>query len=165
MNESNRKLDSDGMYQFSETQARAILDLKLHRLTGLERDKIGGDLQLIADEIKRCLDILKNRETRLTLLKDELVEIKEKFATPRRTEIIEGEFDTNIEDLIQKEDMVVTVTNTGYVKRVPLDTYRAQRRGGKGRSGMSTKDEDHVTEVFVANTHTALLFFSSFGMV
>ncbi len=165
MNEPNRKLDSDGMYQFSETQARAILDLKLHRLTGLERDKIGGDLQLIADEIKRCLDILKNRESRLALLKDELVEIKEKFATPRRTEIIEGEFDTNIEDLIQKEDMVVTVTNTGYVKRVPLDTYRAQRRGGKGRSGMSTKDEDHVTEVFVANTHTALLFFSSFGMV
>jgi DNA gyrase subunit A len=155
----------DGVYRLSEVQARAILDLRLHRLTGLERDKIAGDLRDLGIEITGYLEILGSRSRLLEVLRSELVEIKEQFATPRRTQLVEWEAEQDIEDLIQREDMVVTVTTTGYIKRVPLSTYRAQRRGGKGRSGMSTREEDFVSQVFVVNTHTPVLFFSSAGMV
>ncbi|WP_419799695.1 MAG: DNA gyrase subunit A [Terasakiella sp.] len=155
----------DGKYKLSETQAKAILDLRLHKLTGLERDKIANDLRELGAEIEEYLSILRSREKLMTLMRNELLDMRTQFATPRRSEIQEAEFEHDIEDLIQREDMVVTVTNSGYMKRVPLDTYRAQRRGGKGRSGMSTKEEDIVEKVFVANTHTPLLFFSSSGMV
>jgi DNA gyrase subunit A len=155
----------DGHYHLSEAQARAILELRLHRLTGLERDKIGGDLQGLGSQIEGHLAVLSSREMLLDILKTELLEMRERFATPRRTDLEENEFEHDIEDLIQSEDMVVTVTDTGYVKRVPLSTYRAQRRGGKGRSGMSTREEDFVTRVLVVNTHTPVLFFSSAGMV
>jgi DNA gyrase subunit A len=155
----------DGHYNLSEAQARAILELRLHRLTGLERDKIGGDLEALCAEIAEYLFVLGSREKLLGILTDELLEMKEQFDTPRRTMIDESEFEHDIEDLIQREDMVVTVSSTGYIKRVPLSTYRAQRRGGKGRSGMSTRDEDFVAQVFVVNTHTPVLFFSSTGIV
>lgn len=153
------------VYRLSETQARAILELRLHRLTGLERDKIGAELKEVTDQIADYLETLANREKLLGILRDELVEMKERFGTPRRTEIQELEFEADIEDLIQREDMVVTVSQSGYVKRVPLSTYRAQKRGGKGRSGMTMKEEDAVSDLFVANTHTPLLLFSSRGMV
>lgn len=154
---------SGGTYRLSDAQARAILDLRLHRLTGLERDKIGQDLAEVVDQIKELLEVLGNRQKLMGILKDELLDIKEKFDTPRRTEILETELTTDIEDLIQQEDMVVTVSHAGYIKRVPLATYRAQRRGGKGRAGMATRDEDFVQEVFVADTHTPILFFSTSG--
>ena len=154
-----------GRYRLSEIQAKAILDLRLHRLTGLERDKIAEDLKVLGAEIEELLNILGSRDRLYGLLRSELLEMKERFATPRRTVIEEGEFEHDIEDLIQREDMVVTVTNTGYIKRVPLSTYRAQRRGGKGRTGMSTREEDYVNRVFVANTHAPVLFFSSTGIV
>src|SRR6202000_3186004 len=127
--------------------------------------KIAADLKEVVDAIKNYLDILANRPRVLQIMSDELTVIREKFATPRRTEIIDQEDDTDIEDLIQREDMVVTVSNAGYVKRVPLATYRAQKRGGKGRAGMQTRDEDFVTRLFVASTHTPVLFFSSRGQV
>jgi len=155
----------DGKYRLSEVQARAILELRLHRLTGLERGKIGDDLAVLGEQITEFLAILSSREKLYTILRDELVTIRANFANDRRTDILEQEFETDIEDLIQREDMVVTVTEAGYVKRVPVSTYRAQKRGGKGRSGMSTRDEDLVTQVFVVNTHTPVLFFSSTGMV
>ena len=155
----------DGVYRLSEAQARAILELRLHRLTGLERDKIAEDLRELGDKITEYLDILGSRERLMAVLRAELVDMREQFADPRRTSLEDAEFEQDIEDLIQREDMVVTVTNAGYVKRVPLSTYRAQRRGGKGRSGMSTRDEDFVSQVFVVNTHTPVLFFSSTGMV
>jgi len=155
----------DGTYKLSEAQAKAILELRLHRLTGLERDKIGDDLREIGKRIAEYLEILASREKLYGVLRDELVAIREEFANNRRTEIEDKEFETDIEDLIQREDMVVTVTNEGYIKRVPLSTYRAQKRGGKGRSGMSTRGEDFVSQVFVVNTHTPVLFFSSHGMV
>lgn len=158
-------LNDDGTYQMSEAQAKAILDLRLHRLTGLERDKIGDELKEITDRIAEFLEILANRERMLEVLVEELQEVKEKFGTPRRTELCEAEFEMDMEDLIQREEMVVTITHGGYVKRVPLDTYRAQRRGGKGRAGMSTKDEDFVSDLFVASTHTPILFFTSRGIV
>ncbi|MBI1216259.1 MAG: DNA gyrase subunit A [Alphaproteobacteria bacterium] len=156
---------NDNTYKMSETQAKAILDLRLHRLTALERDKIGGELKEVCAYIAECLRILGDREALMALLRGEIVEIKEKYATPRRTELVPMEFETDIEDLIQKEDMVVTVSHTGYVKRVPLSTYRAQKRGGKGRTGMQTKDEDFVTDLFIANTHTPVLFFTTKGIV
>ena len=155
----------DDTYRMTETQARAILDLRLHRLTGLERDKIAEELNEIVARIQEYLAILGSRVRLMEVLRAELVEIRERFGDKRRTEILDIEFDTDIEDLIEREDMVVTVSHAGYVKRVPLVTYRAQRRGGKGRSGMTTKDEDFVSDLFVANTHTALLFFSTRGMV
>ncbi|MBI1272780.1 MAG: DNA gyrase subunit A [Alphaproteobacteria bacterium] len=155
----------DGVYKMSEAQAKAILDLRLHRLTGLEREKIGNELKDVVERIKDYLDILANRQRVLDIMKAELSEVREKFATPRRTQIEEQEFETDIEDLIQREDMVVTVSHAGYVKRVPLSTYRAQKRGGKGRTGMSTRDEDFVSEIFIASTHTPMLFFSSLGKV
>jgi len=151
-------------YRMSDIQARAILDLRLHRLTALERDKIGDELREVTGMIAEYLSILASREKLMKVLRDELVDIKTRFATPRRTELISDEHESDIEDLIQKEDMVVTVTNTGYVKRVPLATYRAQKRGGKGRTGMQTKEEDFVTDLFVANTHTPILFFTTKGI-
>ena len=155
----------NGTYQMSEVQAKAILELRLHRLTGLEREKIAGELEEIVREIKGYLDILGSRELLLDILREELCEVKELFATPRRTSIEEGELTQDEEDLIQKEDMVVTVSMSGYIKRTPVNMYRAQRRGGKGKSGMNTREEDVVSEVFVANTHTQLLFFTTRGMV
>ena len=158
-------LTEEGTYRLSDEQARAILDLRLQRLTALGRDEIADELQKLAEEIKDYLEILRSRARVLGIIKDELTEIRNEFATPRRTEIVENEGEVEDEDLIQREDMVVTVSHAGYVKRVPLSTYRAQRRGGKGRSGMGTKDEDFVTKLFVASTHTPILFFSSAGMV
>ncbi len=160
--EPGREL-SHGTYRLSEVQARAILDLRLHRLTGLERGKIGDELKEIVGLIKSLLEILGSRERLMQIMREELLAIKEKFANPRRTEILDMEADTDIEDLIQQEDMVVTVSHAGYIKRVPLDTYRAQHRGGKGRAGMATREEDFVHKVFVANTHTPVLFFSTLG--
>jgi len=155
----------DGCYMLSETQARAILDLRLHRLTGLEREKIHDELREIGARIEEYLIILASREKLYEVMRGELVDVRDAFATPRRTELQDVEFEVDDESLIAREDMVVTVTNTGYIKRVPLSTYRAQRRGGKGRSGMAMRDEDFVTTVFVANTHAPLLFFSSAGIV
>ncbi|MGF1607904.1 MAG: DNA gyrase subunit A, partial [Kiloniellales bacterium] len=155
---------ADGSYRLSEAQARAILELRLQRLTGLERDKIAEELQGLADRIREFLAILGSRERLLEVLRGELLEMKERYADPRRTMIEELEFEQDIEALIQREDMVVTVSHQGYVKRVPLSTYRAQRRGGKGRAGMATREEDFVDQVFVCNTHTPVLFFSSRGM-
>ena len=157
-------IDDANTYQMSEVQAKAILDLRLHRLTGLERDKIGDELRAITDAIAEYLAILASREKMLVVLTDELNEIKEKFGTPRRTELCDAEFESDIEDLIQREDMVVTITHGGYIKRVPLDTYRAQKRGGKGRSGTALKDEDFVSDMFVASTHTPIIFFTSRGI-
>jgi DNA gyrase subunit A len=150
-------------YQMSEEQAKAILDLRLHRLTGLEREKILDDLKEIVAEIERLLDILSDKAVLYALLKQEMIDVKEQFGTPRKTEIQEGEFEHDIEDLIEREDMVVTVTMSGYIRRSSLLLYRAQRRGGKGRSGMATRDEDAVQDIFVANTHTPLLFFTTHG--
>jgi DNA gyrase subunit A len=155
----------DGTYRLSEEQAKAILDLRLHRLTGLERGKIAEDLKELVREIGGYLDILASKEKLYAIMRGELVKIKDEFADKRRTELAEGEVETDIEDLIQPEDMVVTVTHAGYIKRVPLSTYRAQRRGGRGRAGMATREEDFLSQVFVANTHTPMLFFSSRGMV
>jgi len=154
-----------GTYRLSAEQAQAILDLRLQRLTALGRDEIGNDLKKLADQIKDYLDILSSRLRIVEIVKQELTEIKEQFAVPRRTEIVELEGELEDEDLIQREDMVVTVSHRGYIKRVPLSTYRAQRRGGKGRAGMTTRDEDFVTQLFIASTHTPVLFFSSRGMV
>jgi DNA gyrase subunit A len=159
------RIKEDGTYRMSELQARAILDLRLQRLTALGRDEIGDELQKIADQIKDFLDILSSRLRVQNIVREELAAVRAAFATPRKTEITDSDADMDDEDLIQREDMVVTVSHAGYVKRVPLSMYRAQRRGGKGRSGMSTKDEDFVTRLFVANTHTMMLFFSSMGQV
>ncbi|TIX32484.1 MAG: DNA gyrase subunit A, partial [Mesorhizobium sp.] len=144
IDDPRHRINEDGTYNLSEEQARAILELRLQRLTALGRDEIAGELNTIGDE---------------------LAAVRDEFGTPRRTELSEGGADMEDEDLIQREDMVVTVSHSGYIKRVPLSLYRAQRRGGKGRSGMSTKEEDFVTRLFVANTHTPVLFFSSRGIV
>ncbi|MEM6615505.1 MAG: DNA gyrase subunit A [Pseudomonadota bacterium] len=155
----------DGTYKLSEEQARAILDLRLQRLTALGRDEIADELNKLGEEIRDFLDILASRARIYGIIKGELTDIKDEFATPRRTEITDYDADVDDEDLIQREDMVVTVSHKGYIKRVPLSAYRAQRRGGKGRSGMQTRDEDFVTQLFVANTHTPMLFFSTRGLV
>jgi len=155
----------DGIYKLSETQARAILELRLQRLTALGRDEIENELRELAEKIVDYLDILRSRKRLHLIVRQELNDVREKFATPRRSEISDVEHEHDEEDLIQREDMVVTVSHKGYVKRVPLSTYRTQRRGGKGRSGMSTRDEDFVDKVFVLNTHTPVLFFSSLGQV
>ena len=156
--------DPDTIY-LSDEQARAILNLPLHRLTGLGRDEIGNEAKGLAEKIADYLDILRSRPRILGIIKAELAEVKEKFAVPRRSQFVEGGVDMDDEDLIEVKDMVVTVTHGGYVKRTPLSTYRTQNRGGKGRSGMSMKDEDFITRVFSATTHTEILFFSSAGMV
>src|SRR3546814_1432973 len=160
IDEPGRSVEADGTYRLSEAQARAILVLRLQRLTGLERDKIAQELEEIAGEIKVFLEILGSRARLLEVLRGELLDMKARFATPRRTQIVEQAFEQEDEDLIQREDMVVTVTHGGYIKRVPLSTYRAPRRGGKGRAGMATRDEDFVSKVFACNTHPPVLFFS-----
>ena len=164
IDEPDRKVEN-GTYRLSEAQAKAILDLKLQRLTGLERDKIHEELITIGEEIKECLSILASREKLYGIMRDEFVAIRDEYGTPRRTKIEDIEYDTDIESLIQREEMVVTVTEAGYIKRVPLNAYKAQKRGGKGKSGMATKDEDFVTRLFVASTHTPVLFFASKGLV
>ncbi|MFC7051841.1 DNA gyrase subunit A [Hansschlegelia quercus] len=158
-------LSEEGTYKLSQEQARAILDLRLQRLTALGRDEIGEELDKLAAEIADYLDILRSRERVQAIVREELLWAKAQFATPRRTEILESDADFEDEDLIQREDMVVTFTHGGYIKRVPLATYRSQHRGGKGRSGMATREEDFVSRLFVANTHTPVLFFSSLGQV
>nr|WP_196108855.1 MULTISPECIES: DNA gyrase subunit A [unclassified Ochrobactrum] len=158
-------INEDNTYNLSEEQARAILDLRLQRLTALGRDEVADELNKIGEEIRDYLDILGSRLRVMTIVKEEMIAVRDEFATPRRTEIGFGGAEMDDEDLIAREDMVVTVSHAGYIKRVPLTTYRAQRRGGKGRSGMATKDEDFVTRLFVANTHTPVLFFSSRGIV
>lgn len=154
----------NGMFHMSEDQAKAILELQLHRLTGLEREKIHRDLTELGAIIKEYLDILGSSARIIQIIRDETTAVRDSWSQGRRTEISDAEIDIDIEDLIAREDMVVTVTNTGYIKRVSLDTYRAQKRGGKGRNAMATKDDDYVVQVFVANTHTPLLFFSSAGI-
>ncbi len=158
------KVQADGTYKLSEEQAKAILELRLARLTALGRDEIGDELKKIGEEIKEYLAILSSRMRIIEIIKSELAAIKDEFAVPRRTEIVDVEGEVDDEDLIAREDVVVTVTHKGYIKRVPLATYRAQRRGGKGRSGLTTRDEDFVTQIFIASTHTPVLFFSSRGM-
>jgi DNA gyrase subunit A len=165
IDDPRHRINDDGTYNLSEEQARAILDLRLQRLTALGRDEISDELNQIGAEISDYLEILSSRARVQQIVKDELIRIRDEFATPRRTELTDGGADMEDEDLIQREDMVVTVTHEGYIKRVPLSIYRAQARGGKGRSGMATKDEDFVTRLFVASTHTPILFFSSRGIV
>ena len=165
IDDPRHRIAPDGTARLSLEQARAILDLRLQRLTALGRDEIAEELDKLATEIADYLDILRSRARVQSIVKDELRAIKAEFATPRRTVIIEQEGEVEDEDLIQREDMVVTVSHAGYVKRVPLSTYRAQKRGGKGRSGMQTREEDFVSRLFIASTHTPVLFFSSRGQV
>jgi DNA gyrase subunit A len=165
IDDPRHKVSATGTYKLSAEQAKAILDLRLQRLTALGRDEIKAELDKLAEEIADYLDILRSRARIQTIVKDELRAVREKFATPRRTVILEQEGEVEDEDLIHVEDMVVTVSHLGYVKRVPLSTYRAQRRGGKGRAGMQTREEDFVSRLFVASTHTPVLFFSSHGRV
>ncbi len=165
IDDPRHKVSKEGTYKLSDVQARAILDLRLQRLTALGRDEIKEELDKLAAEIADFLDILRSRARIQGIVKEELAQVRKDFATPRRTQIVEQVDEVEDEDLIQREDMVVTVSHLGYVKRVPLSTYRAQRRGGKGRSGMQTRDEDFVTRLFVASTHAPVLFFSSAGRV
>ncbi|MDQ0423056.1 DNA gyrase subunit A [Peteryoungia aggregata LMG 23059] len=165
IDDPRHRINEDLTYNLSEEQARAILELRLARLTALGRDEIDEELNKIGTEIADYLDILSSRVRIQQIVKDEFTAIRDEFGTPRRTQIVEGGPDMDDEDLIAREDMVVTVSHAGYIKRVPLTTYRAQRRGGKGRSGMAMKDEDFATRLFVANTHTPVLFFSSRGIV
>ncbi len=165
IDDPRHSVSSEGTTRLSAEQTKAILDLRLQRLTALGRDEIKAELDKLADEIAGYLGILRSRARIQGIVKDELAKIKADFATPRRTRILDQEGEMEDEDLIQREDMVVTVSHAGYVKRVPLSTYRAQKRGGKGRAGMQTREEDFVTRLFVASTHTPVLFFSSRGQV
>ncbi len=165
IDDPSHTINDDGTYHLSEIQARAILELRLQRLTALGVKEVTDELQELAGKITDYLSILRSRTRIMAIISDELREIHEKFAVPRRSEIVEYAGDMDIEDLIEREDMVVTVTNSGYIKRTQLNEYREQKRGGKGTQGMNTKDEDFVTNLFVANTHTQLLFFSTDGMV
>ncbi|QFT81038.1 DNA gyrase subunit A [Roseovarius sp. THAF27] len=165
IDDPTHKANDDGTYNLSETQARAILELRLQRLTQLGVKEVTDELQELAGKIKEYLAILASRERIMQIISDELTEVKEQFAVPRRTEIVDWSGDMEDEDLIEREDMVVTVTSGGYIKRTALADFRAQKRGGKGLSGMQTKEEDVVTTLFVANTHTQLLFFTTDGMV
>ena len=165
IDDPRHRLNEDGTARLSLEQARAILDLRLQRLTALGREEISEELDKLAHEINDYLDILRSRARVQGIVKDELRAVKAEFATGRRTVILEQEGEVEDEDLIQREDMVVTVSHAGYVKRVPLSTYRAQKRGGKGRSGMQTREEDFVSRLFIASTHTPVLFFSSRGQV
>ncbi len=155
----------DGKCYFTEAQAKAILEMRLQRLTAMEKNKIEDDLHELRKEILGYLEILGSRTKLLEIIRAELLQIKDSFATPRLTSIEESDFDIDIEDLIQREEMVVTVTLGGYIKRVPLSTYRAQRRGGKGRSGLSMHEDDVITQLFIGSTHTPMLFFSNKGQV
>ena len=165
IDDPRHKIAKDGTYILSTEQVQAILDLRLQRLTAIGRDEIEKELNSIGEQIKEYLEILTNRKVLDNLIEKELIEAKESFGIPRKTEITDLELDVDDEDLIPKQDVVVTVSHKGYIKRVPLSTYRSQRRGGKGRAGMSTRDEDFVTQIFVENTHTPILFFSSTGIV
>ncbi|WP_037269332.1 DNA gyrase subunit A [Roseovarius mucosus] len=165
IDDPSHRANEDGTYNLSEVQARAILDLRLQRLTQLGVKEVTDELQDLAGKIKEYLAILASRERIMQIISDELREVRELFAVPRRTEIVDWSGDMEDEDLIEREDMVVTVTSGGYIKRTALADFRAQKRGGKGLSGMATKDEDVVTTLFVANTHTQLLFFTTSGMV
>ena len=165
IDDPTHKIHDDGTYNLSDAQARAILDLRLQRLTALGVTEIGDELRQLAADIKDYLEILRSRERILGIVSDELRAVKEELATPRRTEIVEYEGEVEDEDLIEREDMVVTVTHGGYIKRTPLSEFREQRRGGKGLAGMATKEEDFITRLFVANTHTPLLVFTTDGMV
>ena len=157
-------INDDGTYNLSEAQARAILELRLQRLTQIGVKEVTDELEQLAKNIKEYLEILSSRDRIMGIISDEMRAVKDQFAVPRRTEIVEWSGDMEDEDLIEREDMVVTVTQTGYIKRTPLADFRAQKRGGKGLSGMQTKDDDVVTTLFVANTHTQLLFFTTDGM-
>jgi DNA gyrase subunit A len=165
IDDPTHKMNDDGTYNLSETQARAILDLRLQRLTAMGVKEVTDELQELAARIKDYLAILGSRERIMAIISDELREVRELFAVPRRTEIVDWAGDMDDEDLIEREDMVVTITSGGYIKRTPLAEFRSQRRGGKGLSGMATKEDDVVTTLFVANTHTQLLFFTTDGMV
>lgn len=165
IDDPRHRVTAEGTARLSLEQAKAILELRLARLTALGREEISEELDKLAVEIADYLEILRSRARVQSIIKEELAEVKRDFATPRKTEIMEQENEVEDEDLIQREDMVVTVSHAGYVKRVPLSTYRAQRRGGKGRAGMQTRDEDFVSRLFVASTHTPVLFFSSRGQV
>jgi DNA gyrase subunit A len=165
IDDPRHRVAANGTVRLSGEQAKAILDLRLQRLTALGRDEIAAELDKLATEIADYLDILRSRARILSMVKEELAAVKAEFATPRRTVIVDQEVDIDDEDVITKEDMVVTVSHMGYVKRVPLATYRAQRRGGKGRAGMQTRDEDFVSRLFVASTHAPVLYFSSRGRV
>ncbi|KQN74012.1 DNA gyrase subunit A [Devosia sp. Leaf64] len=164
IDDPRHRINDDGTFNLSEEQARAILELRLARLTALGRDEIGEELNGLGAEIEDYLDILRSRERVRSIIREELEAVREEFGRPRRTEISDHAADFDDEDLIAREDMVVTVSHAGYIKRVPLSTYRAQNRGGKGRSGMSTREEDFVARLFVANTHTPVLFFTSRGI-
>nr|WP_319251669.1 DNA gyrase subunit A [uncultured Celeribacter sp.] len=164
IDDPTHKMNDDGTYNLSETQARAILELRLQRLTQIGVKEVTDELQELAAKIKDYLAILASRERIMEIISNELTEVRELFAVPRRTEITDWSGDMDDEDLIEKEDMVVTITASGWAKRTPLADYRAQKRGGKGLSGMATKDEDVITTLFVANTHTQLLFFTTDGM-
>jgi DNA gyrase subunit A len=152
-------------YRLTDVQIRAILELRLNRLTGLGREEIGDELKELAASISELLSILADRAKLYEVMRQELVAVRDEFATPRRTQIAPASDGIDDEDLIEREEMVVTVTLDGYIKRTTLDTFRAQKRGGKGRAGMSTKDEDVITELFVTSTHTPVLFFSTHGKV
>ncbi|HWD50033.1 MAG TPA: DNA gyrase subunit A [Rhizomicrobium sp.] len=154
----------DGTIRLSEEQAKAILEIRLARLTALGRDEIADEVAKLSEFIKDYLDILRSRPRVLTIVKDELIAIKDEFATPRRTELVDADVEIEDEALIEREEVAITVTHAGYIKRTPIDEYRVQGRGGKGRSGMSTREEDFVTNIFVANTHAPMVFFSSTGM-
>lgn len=158
-------INDDASYNLSETQARAILELRLQRLTALGVKEVTDELQELAAKIRDYLDILRSRDKIMAIISGELRKVREDFAVPRRSEIVDHVADMDDEDLIEREDMVVTVTNAGYIKRTPLAEYREQKRGGKGLQGMATKQDDVVTRLFVANTHTPLLFFTTNGMV
>ncbi|WP_091297539.1 DNA gyrase subunit A [Gemmobacter aquatilis] len=165
IDDPTHKVNDDGTYNLSETQARAILELRLQRLTAMGVKEITDELEELAAKIKDYLEILGSRDRIMAIISDELTEVKTQFAIPRRTEIVDWAGDMEDEDLIEREDMVVTITSGGYIKRTPLAEFRAQNRGGKGLSSMATKEDDVVTTLFVANTHTHLLFFTTDGMV
>ena len=165
IDDPRHSLTKKGLCKFSDEQARAILELRLQRLTAIGKDDIENEMDELKKNIEDYLSTLKSKEKVIDIIKKELNEIKDNFSIPRRTEIVDYIDDVQDEDLIKKEEMAVTVSHSGYIKRVPLSTYRSQNRGGKGRSGMQTKDEDFVTNIFVANTHQPILFFSSTGMV
>lgn len=164
IDDPRHRINEDGTFNLSEEQARAILELRLARLTALGRDEIGDELNGLGAEIADYLEILRSRDRIRQIIREELIAIREEFGRPRRTEITDHAADFDDEDLIAREDMVVTVSHAGYIKRVPLSTYRAQNRGGKGRSGMATREEDFVSRLFVANTHTPVLFFTDRGI-
>nr|WP_304504815.1 DNA gyrase subunit A [Defluviimonas sediminis] len=165
IDDPTHKMNEDGTYNLSEVQARAILDLRLQRLTAMGVKEVTDELEDLAAKIKDYLEILSSRERIMAIISTELNEVKAAFAVPRRTEIVDWAGDLEDEDLIEREDMVVTITSGGYIKRTPLAEFRSQRRGGKGLASMATKEDDVVTTLFVANTHTQLLFFTTDGMV